>query len=505
MERTPFFRRTVWIFLIGLIAVGVPYVLFYLRAGPTNLPGSLLSLVPIFGGSAAIGALFFCLLILTQSQGMQTSLPVLIRTAFVSGWLLAHLVYLSNDTQYFALQLIVLDVDLLVLALAFSLLIAAQFVLPVESGHDRLLAVRRLIGYALGERGPVTFVEEGQARQAYAEDRRPGPGVFLIDSASAVVLRTDTTFTRAMGPGVVFTSPGERCAEALDLRPQIRRLTGSNPAEDPVEGEVTTAAVTQDGISVNADLSVTFMLDPGLEGSPRLGRLADKPPYEFNRPSVERAVYAHTYGELDDVPWTRIPELLVADVWREEVKRWSLSSLLTRDAEGALPLEQIEDQLQKRLIPPLRKDYQGDSVDQAPTSRELAILKARGIRVLDVCITNLQLPEQVKEERSLRWRETWAGEVQSALQQADNRVKQIRERAEQDAELAFLDGFGDSLLEELRSNKRPDRRQTLLALINDVLRPSATSNLEPQLREQLLTMQVELRQLPADCQEEQDR
>jgi hypothetical protein len=508
MEKAPFFRRTLWIFLLGLIAVGLPYALLYLRAAPAGLPGSLLSLVPILGVFTAAGALSLSVRLILQTPRTRNALPMLLRSFFTGLWLLSHLAYLSEDPRYFLARLIILDLDLLILSVVLSLSITAQFVLPVESGQDRLHAIRRLLGYALGERGPVTFVEEGVARQAYAEDQRPGPGVFLIDNASAVVLRTDTAFTRAVGPGVVFTRPGERCAEALDLRRQLQRISAEIPtdqAQTPEAG-VTSQAVTQDGISISAEITITFILAPGHEGSPREGRLADKPPYEFNRASVERAVYAHTFGEFGDVPWFQLPSLLVADVWREEVKQWSLNDLLRESSEPPQPLEQIRQALQDRLIPPSRRDFQLREDEQEEPSRELEILTSRGIRILEINISNLRLPEAIREERSLRWRETWSGEVHEALQDAIDRVRMAREEGEQEADAILVSEIGHALFEDLRSNKRPNRRDTLLSLLTDMRRLTSTErvpDIDPHLRAKLAALQESLQALPGDCQEGQ--
>lgn len=505
MERVPFFRRTLWISGLVLIAVGLPYALLFLRASPTGLPGSLLLLVPGLGALLALGALVLSSVLVVRVQDIRSSLSQLTLTLILAIWLLSHLAYLSEDQRYAIIRLILFDLDLLALASTFSLMIAAQFVLPVERGRDRLLAIRRLVGYTLGERGPVTFVEEGIARQAYAEDLRPGPGVFLIDNASAVVLRTDTAFTRAMGPGVVFSQPGERCAEALDLRPQIRVISGSKADDtDTSEADVTSEAVTQDGITISAEITITFILDPGLEGSPRLGRFADKPPYEFNRTSVERAVYAHTFGELGDVPWSRIPALLVADVWREEVKQWPLNKMLSTLADQNSPLEQICITIRERLLPPTRKGFEQSEPREEESSRELEILGARGIRLLDISIANLQIPAPIQEERSLRWRQAWGGEVQEALQEAMERVRLAREKGEKEAEQNLLEGYGHSLLEALRSNKQPGQRETLLALVTDMVQQTASNDapgIAPQLRAKLVQLQGELQNLPADCQD----
>jgi regulator of protease activity HflC (stomatin/prohibitin superfamily) len=505
MERTPFFRRSLWTFLLGLLGFLLPYSLFYLRATPANLPGSLLGLIPLLGLCTAVGALSLSVgLVLQTSRTARSSLPMLMRLVLITTWVLFHVFFLTEDPRYLFLRVLIFDLDLLILALILSLSLAAQFVLPVESARDRLLAIRRLLGYALGERGPVTFVQEGVAREAYAEDQRPGPGVFLIDSTSAVVLRTDTAFTRAVGPGVVFTNPGERRAEALDLRRQVRRVTARSASgpDQASEADVTSDAETQDGIPVSADISIAFILDPGHEGSPREGRLADKPPYDFNPASVERAVYAHTFGELGDVPWTHIPGLLVADLWREEIKQWSLSDLLRREPNQEHPLDQIRQALHTRFIPPSPKEFQTGEADRRPSSREREILAARGIRILDISIADITLPKPIQDERMLRWQEAWSGEVQTALQEAIETVKTTRDEGEREAEMILARELGKNLLEELRANKRINRRDTLLSLVADVSRlasSEATPEIDPHLRSKLTALQDVLRNLPADC------
>ena len=79
---------------------------------------------------------------------------------------------------------------------------------------QRMAVIRRLLGFALSERGPVTYIRDGKSIEAHEESKRVGLGVFLIDHSSAAVLRTDIAFTRAIGPGVTFTKAGERRAGA---------------------------------------------------------------------------------------------------------------------------------------------------------------------------------------------------------------------------------------------------------------------------------------------------
>ncbi len=312
----------------------------------------------------------------------------------------------------------------------------------------------------------MTYIREGQAIQAHGEDRRRGPGVFLVDHASAVVLRTDTSFTRAAGPGVVFSRAGERLAEAVDLRRQERSLGEGEPAFTPQEpGQtLTSIAVTRDGINVSAQIRVTFMIDPGHRREPREGRDPEKPPYEFHAPSVERAVFGHMYGQYEDVSWDELPLLLVSDLWREEIKHWSLTQLLTDHQGEQPPLEIIGERMLLRLTPAIEhkpveaRAAEGDAL-------ESDILFSRGIRVLDLEVSSLKVPPDVQRERLLQWREAWYGETQSALQEAREALETHRKQGEMEAVLLMLRSLPAELERVLTQGEKPGTRDSLASLL----------------------------------------
>ena len=295
----------------------------------------------------------------------------------------------------------------------------AQFVLPVRTWKERRAAVGRLLLYLAGAHGPVVFIQHGQEVAGRRDRERSGPGVLLIDTCSAAVLRTATRFTRAVGPGIVFLEPGERVAEAIDVRRQVRRLPARLP--DAVAAPATgpsSQALTRDGVPVSADLAVTFMLDPGHNLPPREGQSPNLPPFEIHPPSAERAVYGHAYGEHDDSPWTELPLRLVVDLWREEVKRYRLEDLLGSREQAVPALAGIRATLLARLTPTTPRPKESVAVSKLPVGRELQVLQSRGIRVMDITISNLLLPESVQRERLDDWLADWTGKVRSRLAEA---------------------------------------------------------------------------------------
>ncbi|HEX9597115.1 MAG TPA: hypothetical protein VF982_09580, partial [Anaerolineales bacterium] len=208
-----------------------------------------------------------------------------------------------------AIRTILVDLLIAIGALFFTVSLVAQFVLPVRDSTDRRAVVARLLGYVTGERGPIMFLRNGEPIEAHRERQRRGAGVLLIDHASAAVLRTDTRFTKTVGPGVEFTAPGEKLAESLDLRPQIRTIQASTRAQDEEseEKELNALAVTRDGIPISANLSVQFSLDPGRAVAVDPGRCMPPP---YNRDAVRRAVYGRVFSEAGEIAWNELPLLL---------------------------------------------------------------------------------------------------------------------------------------------------------------------------------------------------
>ncbi len=341
-----------------------------------------------------------------------------------AGVILSSLIYAwalhSSRLAQPALTLL-LDALLFVVSLLAAIALASQFVLPVRTASERWEALSRIVSFLLRQHGPVGTVENGRLAPVHGEDRT-GPGVLFVDPASAAVLRTPTRFTRAVGPGLAFTAPGERVAEAIDVRRQVRSLQGQRPGPGDSVDAASAMALTRDGIPISADLSVTFMLDPGHSLPPREGRSAQLPPYEVNLQAAERAAYGHAYGDGDheDLPWTELPLRLAVDLWREEVKRHRLDELLD-DSTGhsfAGPLSSGPPAVAawrrspptRQTVPP-RRSRPGNNRSWQP----------RGIRVLSVSLGNLYLPERVQEQRMERWRDAWSSRS-AGRQETEGRI-----------------------------------------------------------------------------------
>lgn len=172
----------------------------------------------------------------------------------------------------------------------------AQFVAPVQKiKEERIEVFVRLWRYLVGDHGPAVLIENGSAKSREREMNKKGAGILILDTASAALLRNDVSFTRAVGPGVVFThhdrntGQSEYSAGSLDLRRQSEYY-GPREEEDPFSDQkkdekgrivekdpdyqerqkrrMLTSGLTRDGIEVVPNVFVSFGLDTVEENPP---------------------------------------------------------------------------------------------------------------------------------------------------------------------------------------------------------------------------------------------
>jgi hypothetical protein len=309
----------------------------------------------------------------------------------------------------------VFDILAFSLTLAGGLMIISQFVLPVQTQHERRAVFDHFMHYVSGSAGPVIFVKDGRLVGRKEELRRLGHGVALVDPVSAVVIERTSAgmgwfpatgadgsaraLVRAAGPGIVFIAPGERIVATLDLRRQSRGA--------PAKG------LTRDGIEIGAHISVSFGLDPDPQRrgvtapgeAPYERAERNQPAYPFNRGSAFRAVYGVALGEKQPIEWTDLPLTVAIERFRDVLSEYRLDELFQPTRPEVYPFATF----QARVIA-LVKD--------APVLRE------RGLLVYSVGIAGLSLPREVVNQRVRSWQARWqkaiiqqeaAGDTQSLL------------------------------------------------------------------------------------------
>ncbi len=323
--------------------------------------------------------------------------------------------------------------------------LVSQFVLPASTPDERRYAVEHFMRYTSGLPGPLVFVKDGQLIASASEKGKTqaSAGVAWVDSASCLVLRTDTALTRVQGPGLTFTRGGEYFSDdtTLDLRKQVRTA-------EQVQ------ALTRDGIEIVADIRVIFVLDSGESQALRSWLDPARPPYGFNSANAAAAVYGKPYRDRTNGLWAELPPLVAADVFREVVSERDFEALFSATANALPLLAGVEYQIEKRLTG-LFSDLM---------TREQQLLAGRGLRVIAVRLVNLRLPEDVRKKRLANWREDWRSRAGELAADKDPQIRLARQDGADQGRLQVLEGLASRFAEPLRAGPRPGRKETAAGL-----------------------------------------
>jgi len=218
----------------------------------------------------------------------------------------------------------------------------AQFVLPVRTFRERQNIFDRLLTYLSGRHGPAIFIRDGKQVKGLGEEKKKGPGVIWLDSASAAVTRNATSFKQTLGPGVHFTEEGEYIAGVVDLHTQNLGI-GPRETEDPFgtkredqsdeefdqvqKRRLEVSAWTRDGIEVVPNISITFKIEATPAKDEEEGSR-----FGFDAESVRKAITGEGINssapdKRRHVAWNRLPALIAADLWREYLSKFTLAEL----------------------------------------------------------------------------------------------------------------------------------------------------------------------------------
>jgi len=298
---------------------------------------------------------------------LQTPSGVIVVTTIV--W---HAVlWVANIPFNTMISVILLVIDL---AIAFFLLdrlvfFFSQFVLPIQNPRDRREIHSRVGNFGSGNRGPALFIKNGRVIMHEGEEDKRGPGVVVLDTASAAVLRTDTDIKDTIGPGIKFTKGADKygkgteyIAGSVDLRSQwqfIGPLASDQPFLNPVptpSSEVQgrrqqTSGLTRDGFEVSPTISIKFRIKRPDEKRPTESGVTSQYGYDPNavRNAITREVIHLGTSDNSKVrlEWNKLPTHLVVNLWREYIRKFKLADLFT--SSGVSGLQTIEDMINKRV------------------------------------------------------------------------------------------------------------------------------------------------------------
>jgi len=352
-----------------------------------------------------------------------------------------------------------LDVSLFMFVFAIWIAYYAQFTLPVRNFGQRLLSAGYLLRYPW-KHGPAVLIQKGEIPDRYEKDRPHPPGVILLDTDSAAVLRKRSHFTRSVGPGLVFTAQGEYLAGAVDLH----QRASNKPALGPLKAETdpfapwdeehetrdqfeqrqanrfATKGETRDGVEVVPFIYTVSRLNEqpmpdrsGDTGAPAfrggiLGPYMDSDTlsrYGYHPESVRRAITGEAvdplvqkpFADKKPIPWYELSGYLAVNLWREYLHCFTFDELFIELKEygGDTAFQVIQKKVFERLTKPdvLYIDEVGKPTTNRIPSPEYRLLEQRGIRVTEAHIRNLHFEKAIEQQIEDKWVSYWQIQARS--------------------------------------------------------------------------------------------
>ncbi|MBI5964011.1 MAG: hypothetical protein HY863_11085 [Chloroflexi bacterium] len=354
---------------------------------------------------------------------LQSPIGVVLVTSAV--WHL--IIWAANVPFNMAVSAVLLVVDISVAMYLLDRLIYffSQFVLPIQNSKYRQEIYSRVKNFETGSRGPAYFIKNGRVIMHEGETNRRGPGVIVLDTASAAVLRTDTEIKDTVGPGVKFTRGNEYIAGSVDLRSQwqfIGPLATEQPFLNPVPVNPKdynetqgrrhqTSGLTRDGFEVSPTISIRFSIKHPKDKTPTESGVTSQYGYDANsvRNAITREVLELGTSENRKarMDWNKLPAHLVVNVWREYIRKFKFGELFA--SKGTSGLQTIESMINKRVkqhsVEAL--DDTGSKTGEWQESLEYQQLQSRGLEIMEVRIHNILFDPDIEKQTIEQWSAEW--------------------------------------------------------------------------------------------------
>jgi len=365
----------------------------------------------------------------------------------------------TTGVVYYIASFVILVLDVIVAFLLRDQLIHffSQFVLPIQNPSQRKEIASRVSNFETGRRGPARFVKNGRVIEHAGEADRQGAGLIVLDTASALVLRTDTEIKDTVGPGIKFTKGNEYVAGSVDLRAQwqfIGPLTSDqpflNPISSPKEYNETqsrrqqTSGLTRDGFEISPTISIRFSIKRPAKNVPTESGVTSY--YGFDPDAVRNAITREVIqlGASENtkvrMEWNQLPAHLVVNTWREYIRKFKFSDLFNPvDKSGNSGLQIIEEAINRRVKQPNVEalDDTGVRTGEWVDSLEFKQLQSRGLEVMEVRIHNVLFENSLEEQITSHWSAEWLNIAQKEKSHLEEMESLIETAARNEASKNF--------------------------------------------------------------------
>ncbi len=375
------------------------------------------------------------------------------------------LININSLNSFWILNLAIL---LFVVALFLSLVFLNQFVFPLYNGEQRFLSILSLFKFLIGILTKVLIVRDGMAVTP-TENTSKNSGIAIwLDSASAAVIINQFGEHRVLGKGFWFLNHNERILDIVSLKKKTQTL-GPLPGEIPFRPKMIdetsesydfrrrrtgeTLALTRDGCEICATISCEYQIDNS-KGKEQGGFLMDTAAVWKAIKYSKSPIGSSRSKNSNSTDWTLLPGIFAVKVWKEIASQLSLAEIMEINGNNSSTITLINEQIQMRLT---RATYQTGAVEnEGKTKRfpspEFRALQACGIRVLNVTVSKINIPDFFAAKLHEGWRERKIQEGETIAKEMAEYLNALDREARRQALLDF-----SSALARFSSNPQDGR------------------------------------------------
>lgn len=276
-------------------------------------------------------------------------------------------------------------------------------------------------------------------RDQYVALRIGGPGRIQVRSGYVAVTELNGRFHHILGTGKHQLERFEYVHNVLDLRLQERT--------DKVE-----TLISKDGIPISAHISLQFRIATGGESPTRTK------PFPFDETAVKIAAYNQTVREDGLVSsWDSAPLSIAKTQLARIISKHNVDALLTPphtngNGATATPLVAIRNDLTRNL-------------------RE--ILQNKGIELIDVQLSQIELPDDVTTQYIKYWQSQSNARIK--LSQADGEAAMLEEKelAQAEAEMTMIQAILEGVQRAKLTHNVPNMRDVVALRLVEALEKMA--------------------------------
>lgn len=356
---------------------------------------------------------FVLLAAIIYSIGRDRGLVAYVFTVASLAFLAYTTVTVGGDGHSLHLDRVRAGVGLVLLAVIVGsvVFLASDFIFAARGG-DRWRAFRYLLYWVLGLCGAYREAKDGKATEVkprWPAFKAKATELITVHADHAVVLERSGAYTRVVGPGQVYTEPGE------GIKKVIR--TSGQSVKDTLKD-----VFTKDGIPVTVHFSISFRVAPDPNRKVELGK-----PYPYSEEAVLKAAY--NVGDVEGAMKGVAGSLL-----RDRIAQSSLDDLYDPLHPETFPLGDIRTELQEQLQ---------------------NIAKKWGLVTNSFGISRVEVPERVRQQMLERWQAAWVRNEQVEKERTKREEAFIRaERQKIEVEAKIAKAEAEAKAERIREMEK---------------------------------------------------